>query len=243
MPNAAACLLLASALFVQAIAQPPPLPAHLAADAAAIIALANSSNTNGWDRLADWVDLHGARLSGSSQLEKALDYALAAMRSDGFDNVHEEMVNVSRWSRGEETLKMVAPYNKTLNFLSIGSSVGTSGAAIVAPILVVSSFDELTARKGEAAGKIVVFNYYCDWAGLGGLACYEKMAGYRSVGANAAAAAGAVAVLVRSLTQFSLGTPHTVRSRSTPRIALHDAPHTVHSTLLRMLPCRSRANV
>lgn len=193
-----------------AASQPPPLPQHLAADAAAIISLANSMNMSGWNRLADWVDLHGARLSGSDQLEKALDYALSAMQNDGFDNVHQEMVNVTKWIRGQETLKMVFPYNKTLNFLSIGSSVGTGSAAIVAPVLVVSSFDELTARKSEAVGKIVVFNYDCDWAALGGLACYEKSAGYRSVGANAAAAAGAVAALVRSLTQYSLGTPHTV---------------------------------
>lgn len=226
MRNVATCLLLASACLVQSFAQPPPLPDHLAADAAAIVALATSSNTTGWDRLSDWVDLHGARLSGSPQLEKALDYALAAMRADGFDNVHEETVNVTRWWRGEESLKMVAPYNKTLNFLSIGSSVGTNGAAITAPILVVSSFDELTARQSEAVGKIVVFNYYCDWAALGGLACYEKCAGYRSVGANAAAAAGAVAVLVRSLTQFSLGTPHTVR------LALRSYPRTTHSASL-----------
>jgi carboxypeptidase Q len=199
------------ALYVSGVAaQPPPLPQHLAADAAAIIALASSMNTSGWNRLADWVDIHGARLSGSLQLEKALDYALATMRADGFDNVHEEVVNVTQWTRGTEALKMISPYNKTLNFLSIGSSVGTGGAALVAPVLVVASFDELTARKSEATGKIVVFNYFCDWATLGGLACYEKSAGYRSVGANAAAAVGAVAVLVRSLTEYSLGTPHTV---------------------------------
>lgn len=204
-------VILAIAFFAfSAVAQPPPLPGHLAADAAAIIALASSIPTSGWDRLSNWVDLHGARLSGSMQLEKALDYALAEMTSDGFDNVHEEFVNVSKWTRGEESLKMISPYNKTMNFLSIGSSVGTGGVPIVAPILVVSSFDELTARKCEAIGKIVVFNYFCDWASLGGLACYEKSAGYRSVGANAAFAAGAVAVLVRSLTEFSLGTPHTV---------------------------------
>jgi carboxypeptidase Q len=211
MPQLCLSFALAFAMSLcSAVAQPPPLPGHLAADAAAIISLAASSNTSGWDRLADWVDLHGARLSGSAQLEKALDYALALMRLDGFDNVHEEIVNVSKWTRGEESLKMISPYNKSLNFLSIGSSVGTSGIPVVAPILVVSSFDELNARKSDAVGKIVVFNYYCDWPTLGGLACYEKCAGYRSVGANAAAAAGAVAVLVRSLTEFSLGTPHTV---------------------------------
>ncbi len=210
MPRTYLSVVIALAFFAISAAQPPPLPGHLAADAEAIIALAANISTSGWDRLADWVDLHGARLSGSVQLEKALDYVLAEMRSHGFDNVHEEIVNVSKWVRGAESLKMVAPYNKTMNFLSIGSSVGTAGAAIVAPILVVSSFDELTSRKSEAVGKIVVFNYYCDWASLGGLACYEKSAGYRSVGAMAASAAGAVAVLVRSLTEFSLGTPHTV---------------------------------
>jgi carboxypeptidase Q len=212
MVNPALFYFLVVMAFARFSASQPPLPQHLVADAAAIISLANSINMSGWNRLADWVDLHGARLSGSDQLEKALDYVLSAMQSDGFDNVHQEAVSVSKWTRGHESLKMISPYNKTLNFLAIGNSIGTGGVELVAPVLVVSSFDELTIRKSEAVGRIVVFNYFCDWAALGGLACYEQFAGYRSVGANAAAAVGAVAVLVRSLTQYSLGTPHTVRA-------------------------------
>jgi carboxypeptidase Q len=50
-------------------------------------------------------------------------------------------------------------------------------------------------------GKIVVFNQ--DYIG------YHETAKYRWAGASEASKLGAVAVLVRSITPFSIGSPHT----------------------------------
>jgi carboxypeptidase Q len=192
-----------------ASAAPPPLPDHLAADAAAIIALSRNTSAQGWNRLALWVDSFGARVSGSQQLESALDFALDLMRKEGFDNVHDEAVMIPKWVRGEESLHMLSPYPKRMNFLGLGSSVGSGGAAINASVLLVHSFDELHARAADAAGKIIVYNYVCDWSTKGGDYCYGQMVQYRYNGASEAAKVGAVAALVRSLTEYSLGTPHT----------------------------------
>jgi carboxypeptidase Q len=116
---------------------------------------------------------------------------------------------IPKWVRGEESLRMLAPYPKRMNFLGLGSSVGTGGVAINASVLLVHSFDELHQRAAEAVGKIVVFNYACDWSGKGGDYCYGQMVQYRYNGASEAAKVGGVASLVRSLTEYSLGTPHT----------------------------------
>jgi carboxypeptidase Q len=196
-------------LVAATLAAPLPLPDHLAADAAAIIALSRNSSSEGWNRLSLWVDTFGARISGSQQLESALDFALNLMRKEGFDNVHDEPVTIPKWVRGEESLHMLSPYPKRMNFLGLGSSVGTNGVAINASILLVHSFDELHARAADAVGKIVVYNYICDWSGRGGDYCYGQMVQYRYNGASEAAKVGGVAALVRSLTEYSLGTPHT----------------------------------
>jgi carboxypeptidase Q len=205
----AAVLFLFASAAVSAAPAIPPLPGHLAADAAAIIALSRNNSDQGWNRLSLWVDSFGARVSGSQQLESALDFALDLMRKEGFDNVHDEAVMIPKWVRGDESLRMLAPYPKRMNFLGLGTSVGTGGVAINASVLLVHSFDELHQRAAEAVGKIVVYNYACDWSGKGGDYCYGQMVQYRYNGASEAAKVGGVASLVRSLTEYSLGTPHT----------------------------------
>lgn len=83
----------------------------------------------------------------------------------------------------------------------MGNSVGTPPGGILAEAIVVKSFDDLNAKSEQAKGKIVVFNQ--DWKG------YGQTVQYRGAGATAAAKVGAVASLIRSITDFSLNTPHT----------------------------------
>ena len=71
-------------------------------------------------------------------------------------------------------------------------------------MLVVSSFEELERRKAEARGKIVLFDVpFTD---------YEATRRYRTDGPSAAARAGAVACLIRSVASFSIRSPHTGRT-------------------------------
>jgi carboxypeptidase Q len=195
-------------------AQQETLAARYRAVADRIIdaALADSS---AYARLGLLVDGFGHRFSGSESLERALDWILDEMRRDGLENVRGEEVMVPRWIRGEESATLLEPRLKPLPIpmLSLGGSVGTPADGITGEVLVVRSFEELAARASEAPGKIVLFN--------AAFTSYRETVRYRSDGADAAAQAGAVASMIRSVTPQSLSTPHTgamAYSDTVPRV-------------------------
>ncbi len=154
-----------------------------------------------WDRLTELVDIFGARFSGTENLEESLDWILARMTEDGLENVRSEPVMVPRWIRGEESVQLISPRSKDLAVLGLGGSVGTPPDGIRAEVLVVESYADLEARASEARGKIVLFDVP--------FTSYGETVQYRGGGAVAAAKAGAVASLIRSVTPFSMNTPHT----------------------------------
>ncbi len=173
-------------------------------------ALADSA---AWTKLARLTDRFGPRLSGSRALEDAIDWILAEMQREGLENVRGEPVMVPHWVRGEESAALVRPRRQRLGMLGLGNSVGTPPGGLEAEVLVVSSFDELQARAADARGRIVVFN--------APFTNYGQTVRYRVQGPSAAARAGAVAALVRSVTPRSLFTPHTgtlVYDSTAPRI-------------------------
>jgi carboxypeptidase Q len=168
------------------------------------------SDSFAFQRLTEMLDLFGHRFSGSQNLESALDWISENMQRDGLDNVRSEPVLVPHWVRGDESLELVLPRPLDLPMLGLGGSIGTPPEGIRAEVLVVSSFDELEARSYEARGKIVLLN--------APFTSYGKTVTYRVVGAVAAARAGAVASLIRSVTPFSLRTPHTGQMRYDPSV-------------------------
>ena len=161
-------------------------------------ALADSS---AFERLAELVDRFGPRLSGSDNLERALDWILEEMRGDGLENVRGEPVTVPHWVRGEESARLVEPRARELPLLGLGGSVATPAGGIEAEVLVVGSFEELERRAAEARGRIVLFDVP--------FTTYGETVRYRGAGAVAAARAGAVASLLRSVGPYSMQTPHT----------------------------------
>lgn len=159
------------------------------------------ADTAAWERLTWLVDRFGNRFSGSAALEQAHDWMLAEMERDGLENVRGERVMVPHWVRGEESATLVEPRRQDLPMLGLGGSVATPPEGITAEVLVVGSFEELTQRAAEARGKIVLFD--------APFTSYGETVRYRSQGAVEAARAGAVASLIRSVTPFSMKTPHT----------------------------------
>lgn len=151
----------------------------------------------------------GNRLSGSPQLDRAIDWAIKALTKDGAENVRREEVMVPHWVRGKESATMLEPRIETLHMLGLGDSVGTPPEGITAPVVVVTDEDELEALGDGASGKIILFNKamppYDPECGSG----YGATVKYRASGARLAAAKGAVACLVRSVTARSLRSPHT----------------------------------
>lgn len=151
----------------------------------------------------------GHRLSGSPQLEKAIDWAVASMKKDGQENVRREKVMVPKWVRNHEWATMVEPREEHLVMLGLGGSIATPPEGITAPVVVVSGQEELEKLGDAVKGKIVLFNNvmppYNPETGSG----YGTAVQYRGKGAILAAKQGAVASLVRSVTAKSLRTPHT----------------------------------
>ena len=160
-------------------------------------------------KMQELCDDIGNRLSGSPQLDQAIDWAVAAMKADGQENVHREAVMVPKWVRGRESATMVAPVQRPLAMMGLGLSVGTPPQGITAPVVIARDEEEFEALGDDIKSKIVLFNNpmppYDPQKGAG----YGKTVRFRSKGPRIAAAKGAVACLVRTVTAHSLRSPHT----------------------------------
>jgi len=163
-----------------------------------------------WRRLAELTDTFGARLSGSPNLARAVQWSVQTMKADGLENVRAEPVMVPRWVRGREHAEIVEPPHHDLAVLGLGGTVATPTGGLEADLLVVSSFDDLRSRAAEARGKIVLFD-----VAYGG---YAETVTYRNGGARAAAQAGAVGMLVRSIGPMGLRTTHTGSVNYVPEV-------------------------
>jgi carboxypeptidase Q len=166
-----------------------------------------------WRRLAELTDEAGHRLSGTPQLSRAIQWAIAEMKHDGLENVHTEPVMVPRWVRGQESAEIVDPAHHRIAMLGLGDSVGTGQNGLVAEVLSVRSFADLDAAAGRVRGHIVLFNVPFNG--------YEQTRPFRSDGPSRAAQLGAAAVLVRSIGPPGLRLPHTgsvTYSSNAPRV-------------------------
>ena len=166
-----------------------------------IIAESQSSDF-AWQRLAELTDTFGHRLSGSETLEQAIDWAVAAMKNDGLENVRKEPVMVPKWVRGRESLELVQPVRQPLadaRTRQLGRHAGRR------PRSRRRRRQELRRSRPRAAdvkGKIVLFNVPFTNYGADASRIARD-------GPSRAAKLGAVAMLVRSVGPTGLRTPHT----------------------------------
>ena len=149
----------------------------------------------------------GPRLSGSPQAARAVEWVASEMRKIGLE-VQLQKLSVPHWVRGEEKGEltefegMAKGSTQRIVLTALGGSVATSENGLEADVVVVESFEELSALgKENIEGKIVLFNVKFDRdlseAGVAGNA-YGMVTRYRGGGASAAARLGAVGALVRS---------------------------------------------
>jgi carboxypeptidase Q len=183
------------------VSQSAPVSQTYGATAERIMTAAIADSGVAWDKLARFTDYSGNRFTGSPALERGIDWVLAEMKKEGLDHVRGEPAMVPHWVRGTESATLVQPRVAKLPMLGLGGSIGTPKGGITADVMVVSTFDELTKRAAEAKGKIVLFD--------APFVSYGQTVAYRREGAIAAARAGAVASLIRSVTPYSMRTPHT----------------------------------
>ena len=167
-----------------------------------------------WQLLESLTVEVGQRFAGTSGDRAAVAWAEAKMRELGLENVRTEPVTVPRWVRGEARGRIVAPYPQELMLIALGGSVGTSKtgetgeAGIEAEVVEVADLEALEELPDEAVtGKIVFFNKRMERRRDG--SSYGETVRVRSRGPSAAAAKGAVAVLIRSVGTGTHRFPHT----------------------------------
>ena len=204
--RAASVLACVLALSIQSFAQTPAASLEegwlepYKEPASRLIRESLSSNA-AWNRLAELTDTFGARLSGSENLARAIEWAVSEMKKDGLDNVRAEPVMVPHWVRGRESAGIVQPVPSPLVMAGLGNSVGTPSEGITAELLVVKNWGDLDAHAADVKGRIVLYNVP--------FTNYGETVQYRSDGASRAAKLGARAMLLRSVGPAGLRTPHT----------------------------------
>jgi carboxypeptidase Q len=176
-----------------------------------IVTEALTSNRS-YEVLSDLCTTVGARISGSPQAAKAVEWAKKKMEEYGFDNVHLETVLVPHWVRGpieEAWLLFPSGQREKLKITTLGGSIATPPDGITAEVVEVKSFDDLQKLGEKAKGKIVFFNRPMDRNQIHTFAAYGGAVDQRGRGAIMAAKSGGVAALVRSMTTRIDDSPHT----------------------------------
>jgi len=120
------------------------------------------------------------------------------LTAQGFKNVRTPEVIVPHWVRGEASFEVLAPYPQKMVTLAIGGSIGTPEEGLSAPIVMVQDVPALQALKREQVeGKIVYFAGRTERTRDG--SGYGKAVRSRQEGPSAAAALGAVGIVIRSI--------------------------------------------
>lgn len=166
-----------------------------------------------YEELAYFCDTFGPRMSGSKSLSDAINYMATKMKESKL-KVHLEGAMIPHWTVGKQYAELTSPVKHPMSILALGYSVGTNGT-IEAEVVVVHSFQELDelGRAGKLKDKIVVYNYR--------FTTYGESVKFRSSGAMRASKYGASAALVRSVTPFSINSPHAgAGSKSIPTAAI-----------------------
>ncbi|HYU44993.1 MAG TPA: M20/M25/M40 family metallo-hydrolase [Terriglobales bacterium] len=205
----------------------PPAAAFSPEFRAQLQALRDAALTSdyAWRQLAHLTENIGPRPAGSLQAQAASEYVGAEMRKLGLE-VRLEPATVSHWVRGEEKAELVEFPEQTpqttqkIALATLSGSSATPAEGLTADVVVVHSFDELTALgHDKVAGKIVLFNVpYDERKALAGYAfeAYGEAVVYRARGAKAAADLGAIASLIRSVGGANYRLPHTGWSQPAP---------------------------
>ena len=174
----------------------------------------NTALTNG--KCYHWLEYLsnsiGARLSGSDNAEKAVQYTQSELNKLGLDRVFLQEVMVPKWVRGEkEKAQIIDGKNKIdIPVCALGGSVATPKQGIVAEVIEVHSIKELNELGQEKIkGKIVFFNRPMEAINIETFKSYGGCVDQRYAGAKEASKFGALATIVRSMNLRLDDYPHT----------------------------------
>ena len=178
-------------------------------------------HSKAYDNLHDLTKNIGARLTASPQFYKAEQWGMKVLKESGADRTWLQQCLVPHWIRGGKDVaearyktsttggRNYISGKKSLDILALGNSIGTGGKGITADVIEVKSFDDLETMKHNVNGKIVFFNYPFNRTFIRTFQAYGDAVRYRAGAASSAAKHGAVAVIVRSMTESADNHPHT----------------------------------
>ena len=171
-------------------------------------------NGKAYENLRQLTKQIGGRLAGSPQMTKAENWGAEILKTLGADRVYMQECKVPAWNRGGADKASVIKIGdkkekRALDILALGNSLGSGKNGVTAEVLALASFAELEERSEEVKGKIVFFNYGFNPTNIQPFRSYGDAGIYRRIGASRAAKYGAVAILIRSLTEATDNNPHT----------------------------------
>ncbi len=152
------------------------------------------------------------RIPGSPAAAKAVEYVRQYLNNAGADTVWLQRVPVPDWRRGFEKCCITSSVSgsRDLSITALGLSVGTTEEGITSKVVEVHNFEELKSLgKKNIEGKIVFFNRPVDNKLINSFSGYGGAVNQRTMGPSEASKYGAVAAIVRSVTQFIDNFPHT----------------------------------
>jgi carboxypeptidase Q len=140
----------------------------------------------------------GPRPAGSVNEHDAAEWAAARLKALGFDNVHIESFPITAWVRGEERAELLTPSHQPLVVAALGESPPTPPAGLEGDVVIYPTLKELQAAPpGSLLGKIAFVSRRMVRTQNG--AGYGPAVAARTDGPAAAAKAGAIAFLLRSV--------------------------------------------
>jgi len=124
------------------------------------VAGAGMYGTHTFDYLTELSDEVGARVTGSPEAARAVQWGVDTMKAMGLENVHAEHYQLWRgWTRGMAEAWLVSPTRRKLMVDSMGWVGSTVANGVDAPVVDVNlNFlaDEMAKNSGNWAGKILL---------------------------------------------------------------------------------------
>jgi hypothetical protein len=99
-------------------------------------------NSHAFQYLTELSDNVGARLTGTPEAQKAIDWGMAKMRGIGLENVHAEKWQLWRgWKRGIADAELLSPMRHKLHVDAMGWTGSTPASGVEGEIVPVNLLD------------------------------------------------------------------------------------------------------
>lgn len=161
MPRVLKILAVLSALLTLSAARVIPKVTDEEVTRSALVKIAGEGlvESHAFEYLTQLSDDVGARVTGSAQSQKAVDWSLDKMRSIGLENVHAEKFQIWRgWTRGTAEAELTAPIHRRLNVDAMGWTGSTPAAGAEGEMVFANIFnlEEEMKSPERFSGKIIL---------------------------------------------------------------------------------------